>query len=226
MNTATASIAKRPRALTARWRVVDIVVASVIGVASGVIFWAWGLAWTPLSAALAFAPGLAGLLAGGWLFAGVLGGIVIRKPGAALFTEVVAAVVSMLVGTQWGFSTLIWGIVEGLGAELVLAAFLYSNWRLGVVLLSGAGAGVAVGLLDTNTDYAALDFGFKAVYFVCAVVSGIIIAGLLSWLAAKGLARSGALSRFASGRLAPVPPESRPSQSGRPGSGTEATPAP
>ncbi|HEY0260615.1 MAG TPA: ECF transporter S component [Lacisediminihabitans sp.] len=184
-----------------RWRVVDIVVASVIGVASGVIFWAWGLAWTPLSTLLAFAPGLAGLLAGGWLFAGVLGGIVIRKPGAALYTEVIAAVVSMLVGTQWGFSTLIWGIVEGLGAEIVLAAFLYANWRLGVVLLSGAAAGATTGLLDTNfTDYAALDFGFKALYFVSAVISGAVIAGLLSWLAARGLARTGALNRFAAGR--------------------------
>ena len=188
---------------TYRWRVVDIVVASVIGVASGVIFWAWGLAWTPLSGLLAFAPGLGGLLAGGWLFAGVLGGLIIRKPGAAVYTEIIAAVVSMLIGTQWGFSTLIWGFVEGLGAELVFAAFLYANWRLGVALLAGAGAGVAVGILDTSfTDYAALDFGVKAVYFVSAVVSGVVIAGLLSWLAARGLARSGALSRFASGRTA------------------------
>ena len=148
---------------------------------------------------------LAGLLAGGWLFAGVLGGIIIRKPGAALYTEIVAAVVSMLVGTQWGFSTLIWGIVEGLGAEIVLALFLYSNWRLGVALLAGAGAGVAVGVLDTTfTSYAALDGGFKIVYFVSAVISGAVIAGLLSFLAARGLARSGALSRFASGRQATV----------------------
>jgi energy-coupling factor transport system substrate-specific component len=193
------STSRPPRVL--KWRVVDIVVASVIGVASGVIFWAWGLAWSPLSALLAFTPGLEGLLAGGWLFAGVLGGLIIRKPGAAVYTEVVAAVVSMLIGTQWGFSTLIWGIVEGLGAELVLALFFYANWRLGVALLAGAGAGVAVGLLDTTfTSYAALDFGYKAVYFVSAVVSGTVLAGLMSWLAVRGLARTGALSRFASGR--------------------------
>lgn len=195
----TPSTARKPRVL--KWRVVDIVVASVIGVASGVIFWAWGLAWSPLSALLAFTPGLEGLLAGGWLFAGVLGGLIIRKPGAALYTEVVAAVVSMLIGTQWGFSTLIWGVVEGLGAEIVLALFLYANWRLGAALLAGAGAGVAVGLLDTTfTSYAALDFGYKATYFISAVVSGIVLAGLLSWLAVRGLARTGALSRFAAGR--------------------------
>jgi energy-coupling factor transport system substrate-specific component len=199
--TLSPSTTRKPRVL--RWRVVDIVVASVIGVASGVIFWAWGLAWSPLSALLAFTPGLEGLLAGGWLFAGVLGGLIIRKPGAAVYTEVVAAVVSMLIGTQWGFSTLIWGVVEGLGAEIVLALFLYANWRLGVALLAGAGAGVAVGLLDTTfTSYAALDIGYKAVYFVSAVVSGTVLAGLLSWLAVRGLAGTGALARFAAGREA------------------------
>ena len=198
--TKNAAAPKAPR--NYRWRVVDIVVASVIGVACGVIFWAWGLAWTPLSALLAFTPGLDGLLAGGWLFAAVLGGLVIRKPGAALYTEVVAAVVSMLIGTQWGFSTLIWGIIEGLGAEIVFALFLYTNWRLGVALLAGAGAGLAVGLLDNSTGNVALDMGYKATYLAATVVSGILLAGLGSWLAMRGLARTGALSRFASGRAA------------------------
>lgn len=184
-----------------RWRVVDIVVASVLGVASGIIFWAWDLAWTPLSGLLSFTPGLEGLLAGGWLFAGVLGGLVIRKPGAAVFTELVAAIVSALIGTQFGFSVLIWGLIEGLGAELVFAILLYANWRLWAALLAGVGAGVAVGLLDTNfTSYAALAFEFKLVYFFSAVVSGVVLAGLLSWLAVRGLAKTGALSRFAAGR--------------------------
>jgi energy-coupling factor transport system substrate-specific component len=186
-----------------RWRVVDIVVASVVGVASGVIFWAWGLAWGPLSAALAFTPGLGGLLAGGWLFAGVLGGLIVRKPGAALYTELVAAMVSALIGTIWGFETLIWGLVQGIGAEIVFALFLYANWRVGVALLAGATTGLAVGLLDTTfTSYAALDVAAKTTYIVSAIVSGVFIAGLLSWFAVRGLAATGALSRFASGRQA------------------------
>jgi len=188
---------------TRRWRVVDIVVASVVGVAAGVVFWAWGLAYTPIDSVLSFSGGFEGILNGGWLFAGVLGGIVIRKPGAAVYTEVVAAVVSMLIGTQWGFSVLIWGIVQGLGAEIVLAVFLYKSWRLGTVLLAGAVAGLAVGLMDTSfASAAAYAAGSKAIYVVTSIVSGTVIAGLLSWLAARGLARTGALSRFASGRSA------------------------
>ena len=183
-----------------RWRVVDIVTAAVLGVASGVLFWAWGLAWTPLSTLLAFSPGLSGLLAGGWLFAGVLGGLVIRKPGAAVFTEVVAATVSALIGTQWGFETLIWGAIEGLGAELVFAVLLYRVWAFWVAPLAGAGAGVAVAILDTNfSSIAGFDPTAKLIYAVSAVVSGAVV-GVLSWLAVRALARAGALNRFAAGR--------------------------
>jgi len=186
-----------------RWRVVDIVVASVIGVAAGVLFWLWGLAWPGLDSVLSFTPGLSGLLAGGWLFAGVLGGLIIRKPGAALYTEVVAAVVSMALGTQWAFLTFVWGLVQGAAAELGFAILLYANWRLLGALTSGALAGIAVGLLDTNfSSVAALSFEARVVYFVSAVVSGIVIAGLLSWVIAKALAATGALDRFAAGREA------------------------
>lgn len=189
------------RARRYTWRVVDIVVASVIGVASGVVFWLWGQAWPALDSVLSFTPGLSGLLAGGWLFAGVLGGLVVRKPGAALYAEIVAAVVSMLIGTQWGFTTFIWGVVQGIGAELGFAILAYANWRLLGALLSGALAGVAVAVLDTSfSSVAALAFEARAVYFVSAVVSGIVLAGLVSLLVTRALAATGALDRFASGR--------------------------
>lgn len=185
------------------WRVVDIVVASVIGVASGVVFWLWGQAWPALDSLLTFTPGLSGLLAGGWLFAGVLGGLVIRKPGAALYAEIVAAVVSMLVGTQWGFTTFIWGVIQGIGAELGFALLAYANWRILGALVSGALAGVAVAVLDTSfSSVAALAFEARAVYFVSAIVSGIVLAGVGSWALTKALAATGALDRFAAGREA------------------------
>jgi energy-coupling factor transport system substrate-specific component len=184
-----------------RWRVVDIVVASVIGVASGLVFLAWNVAYNPLSAPVsAVLPGLQALLGGGWLFAGVLTALVVRKPGAALFGELVAAAVSALVGNQWGPWTLESGLVQGLAAEVVFALFLYSSWRLVVAILAGAAAGLALAVNDLVLWYPGSDVPFSIIYVVSAVVSGAVLAGVLSWVAVRALARTGALSRFASGR--------------------------
>ncbi|WP_111721239.1 ECF transporter S component [Homoserinimonas sp. OAct 916] len=184
-----------------RWRVVDIVIAAVIGVAAGVLFWAWGIAYEgfsgPLKAAL---PGLQGIFGGGWLFAGVIGGLIIRKPGAALFTEVIAAAVSAAIGTSWGVTTIISGLLQGLGAELVFALFLYANWRIYVAILAGMAAGMAAGVNDLIVWYPGVTWAFRITYFVSVAVSGAVIAGALSWFAVRGIARTGALGRFAAGR--------------------------
>jgi len=189
-----------------RWRVVDIVVASVVGVAVGVVFWAWGLAWNGVSAPIeALLPGLQAAPAAVWLIAGVLGALIIRKPGAAIYTETVAAVVSALIGSQWGgFLTIEAGLVQGLGAELIFLLFLYRKWNLPVALLAGAGAGLAMAINDLVLWYAGAAPAFAAIYTVSAVVGGALIAGLLSWLAVRGLASTGALSRFAAGREARI----------------------
>jgi energy-coupling factor transport system substrate-specific component len=187
-----------------RWRVVDIVVAAVLGVAAGLVFLLWNLGYQVPGAVLQAAlPGLQGLANGVWLFAGVLGGIIIRKPGAAVFTEVVAAVVSALVGNQWGsFLTFEAGIVQGLGAELVFLAFFYRRWNAPVAVLAGAGAGLFGAVNDLFLWYPGAGASFSVIYVVSSVVSGAVIAGGLSWLLARALARTGALSRFAAGREA------------------------
>ncbi|NKZ12525.1 hypothetical protein HGA11_16205 [Mycolicibacterium septicum DSM 44393] len=202
MNTQPADTTPAARALS--WRVVDIVVASVLATASGLVFVVWNIASNPISAPLtALLPGLQALLAGGWLFAGVLTALVIRKPGAALYGELVAATVSALVGNQWGVLTLESGLVQGLGAELVFAVFLYRRWGLPVAMIAGAVAGLALAINDLILWYPGSANTFAAIYTVSAIVSGALVAGLLSWFAVRGLAKTGALSRFASGRIGP-----------------------
>lgn len=199
MHATASSIATTRHAF--RWRVVDIVVASVVAVASGVVFWVWGQVWNPVSGPVtAVLPGFQGILNGPWLFAGVLTALIVRKPGAALYGEVVAAVVSMLIGTQWGFVTLLSGVVQGLGAELIFALFLYTSWGLVAALLAGAGAGIGESVLDLLYSYPGAKLEFALVYTITTAVSGVVIAGLGSWALVRALARTGALSRFAAGR--------------------------
>lgn len=185
-----------------RWRVIDIVVASVLGVACGFLFLAWNVGYLGPKALLEpLLPGMQGLLDGPWLIAGVLGGLIIRKVGAAIFVETVAAVVSALAGAQWGgFLTIEAGLVQGLGAELIFLLFAYRVWTLPVAILAGAGAALAGGINNMILWFAGADTAFTIVYLISTVLSGAVLAGLLGWLLARGLASTGALDRFGSGR--------------------------
>jgi energy-coupling factor transport system substrate-specific component len=198
-NASTGAVARR-----LNWRVVDIVVAAVLGVAIGLVFWVWntiGYAW--FSAADALTPGLGGIAVGIWLLGGVVGGLVIRKPGAALVVEVVAAVVSMLIGNIWGVSTVLEGIAQGLGAELIFAVFLYRRFSLPVAALSGVAAAVGAWVFELfygSSPNILKSVEFNAIYLGTLVVSGAVLAGVLGWLLVRALAATGALSRFAAGR--------------------------
>lgn len=179
-----------------RWSTRDIVVASVLGVATGALFAVWNVANNPVLEPLgALIPGLQAVGHGVWLLGGLLVGLVIKKPGAALYGEVVAATVSALIGNQWGVITLLYGVVQGLGAELVFALLLYRAWGLGAALLAGAGAGVAMAVLDLSLFYAGAGTTFVAIYAVASVASGVVIAGVGGWALAMALSRSGALGR-------------------------------
>lgn len=183
-----------------RWRVVDIVVASVLGVAGGFLFVAWNAGWEPLSRTLTAFPPASAAFVGVWLIPAVLGGLVVRRPGAAVYTELVAATVSALVGNQWGFATVWYGLLEGLGAEVVFALVLYRRWGLPVALGAGAAAGAVVGVLDSFVYYPEFSTAYKAAYLGLAVLSGLVIAGLGAWALTRALGATGALAPLASGR--------------------------
>ncbi|WKD59526.1 ECF transporter S component [Corynebacterium caspium] len=184
------------------WRVLDIVVASVIAVACGLIFWIWnsiGYAW--FVALDAFTPGLGGLVAGIWLLGGVLGGIIIRKRGAAIYVEVLAACVSAVLGNIWGIETVLSGLAQGIGAEIVLAMFFYRKFTLPVAILSGIGAGAGAWALElvTRANFAK-SLSYNLTYLSCLAISGAFLAGLLGYMLMRSLAQTGVLDRFSAGR--------------------------
>lgn len=185
-----------------RWRVVDIVVAAVIAVASGVIFWAWSAGYGLFSLAFVAFPPAAALLTGMWLFPAVLGALIIRKPGAALFCELLAAIIESLLGSHYGVTAIISGLLQGLGGELIFALFLYRKFTLPVSLLAGLSTGLFAGLSEAYilAYYTEYTDAMKLFHVVATAVSGLIVAGLLSWWATRALAKTGALSKLASRR--------------------------
>ncbi len=182
-----------------RWRTVDIVVASVIAVAFGVIFWAWNTLWNGPASVIPV-PGRA-FMYGVWLVPAVLGAMVIRKPGAAFYTETVAALVSVALGTAWGWTIAVEGPVEALAGELAFAIFAYRVYRLPVAALSGALAGLAAAVYDAVVWYPGTSWAtLRIPYIVITAASSMVVAGVGSWALTRSLAQTGVLDRFPSGR--------------------------
>ena len=190
-----------PAGAGAHWRTVDIVVTAVLGVAFGVVFWAWNLAFGPLSAPLAFLAPLVGILNGVYLMPAVVAGLLVRKPGAAVFASTLAAAVSLLFGSPYGGIIIVYGLVQGIGGELGFLLTRYRSFGWGTAVLAGVTAGLSTSILDNSLYYSDLSFlGFKLPYTVFTVISSVLLAGIVGLLLVRAMARTGALSSFAAGR--------------------------
>ena len=181
---------------SSRWRTVDIVVVAILAVAFGVVFWFWDVyvwAWLePLGKPWEY------LVSGMWLMPAVVAPLIVRKPGAALLAEMIAAIVSVILGSQWGLDTLLSGFVQGAGAELVFGFVMYRNFGAVVALIAGAGAGAGEALHDIPVWYPTLAGNLQFGIAALEVVSSAVIAGLGGWLLVRSLRQTGALQAFPS----------------------------
>src|SRR3954470_2721618 len=182
------------------WRTVDIVVTAAIAVAFGVVFWAWNFVWSAATPAFAVLPPAQNILYGVWLIPAVLAGLIVRKPGAALFAELVAASVSALLGSQWGLDTLASGALQGLGAEVGFALFRYRVFTPTTAMVAAALSAAGAWIHDMPLYYQDLTFTDQLIIGVFMLISAVIVGGLGAWWLLQALAQSGVLAQFASGR--------------------------
>jgi energy-coupling factor transport system substrate-specific component len=184
------------------WRIVDIVTAATIAAAFGVVFWAWSLLWAAASPAFVAFPPAQGFMYGVWLMPGVLGALIIRKPGAAIFVELVAATIEALLGSHWGLTVVMYGLLQGLAVELAFAAGRYRAFGAVRAVMAGALAGFTAANLDRLVYYPTWSGAWFATYAGLVTLSAAVIAGLGAYLLFRRLADTGVLAPFASGRRA------------------------
>jgi energy-coupling factor transport system substrate-specific component len=179
-----------------RWRTRDIIVAAVIGVAFGVVFWAWGLAWSAFEPLNGIFPVARDLLYAVWLVPAVLAPLIVRKPGAALFAEMVAAGVSALIGSQWGVDTLLSGFVQGAAAELVFAFTFYRSYGFPVLAIAAVASAAAAWIHDWVLYYADVSLDVQVARGIVMAISAVVIVAGGSLLLAQSLRRAGVLEGF------------------------------
>ncbi len=185
------------------WRTIDLMTTAVIGVVFGVAYWGWSSSYTAIDAAAPALGAAKGLLGGPWLIAGVVAGLVVRRPGAAVTAETLAAAVSGIVGTQWGATVLLSGLLQGLGVELALALFFFRNFTVWVAMLGGVFAASFEMLYEWDAYWGVgLSTTWKLTYYGCFALSGALVAGVGGWLLTRALAASGAIDALPAGREA------------------------
>jgi energy-coupling factor transport system substrate-specific component len=185
------------------WRTIELVAAALIGVTFGVAYWGWSTAYDSLFTPFSNFTGSAiGLLGGPWLIAGVVAGLVVRRPGAALYAELLAAAVEALIGNHWGWTTLISGGLQGLGVEVALAIFLFRRFAWPVAALGGALAALFEFLYEWNEYWSGTSTSFKVGYVLFFMLSGAVVAGVGGWALTRALAATGAIDALPAGQEA------------------------
>jgi energy-coupling factor transport system substrate-specific component len=174
------------------WTQREIVVVAAIGVVFGVLYLAWVQLW--LVAQGVIGPISLDIFFGFWCVASVIAAYVVRRPGAAFFAEVTAAIAEVATGNPAGLILLLTGVVQGAGAELPFAATRWKRYDLPILLASGASAAVFSFVYTwIRFGYGNLSPGLLVAMFAIRVASGMILAGWLGWVLARALQKTGSL---------------------------------
>jgi energy-coupling factor transport system substrate-specific component len=175
-----------------RWRTRDIVVTAVIGVAFGVVFFTFQAVWS----ALASLGPLQNVFYGVWLLPAVLAPLIVRKPGAALFAELVAAGLSMMMGSIWSLDVLLSGFLQGAAAEIVFAVTRYRSWSWPVLAVASLASAGAAFVHDWLIYYAAFSLDVVLLIGLFMAVSAVTLMPLAATLLARALRQAGVLEGF------------------------------
>jgi energy-coupling factor transport system substrate-specific component len=170
-------------------KLTDVLVTVVIAVVFGIIYRLWGDVYNVLQVT-GFQ--LEQLAYGMWFVAATVAFLVIRKPGVALLAEVAAAAAEMIMGSQYSIGALTYGIVQGLCAELVFAAFGYKRYSAFVAGLAGMASGVGALIFDFIKGYMAdLQSWNLLLAIVLRMVGSFIITGPVAYALVKALEKTG-----------------------------------
>ena len=175
------------------WTQREILIVAVLGAVFGGLYLGWVQVW--LIAQAFFGPVTMDVVMGFWFIVSIIAAAIIRKPGAALFSEMLAAGIQILLGSPAGLILLLTGFVQGAGAEAAFAATRWKRYTLPVLIAAGVGAAVCSFIYTwIRFNYGALAPGLLVLMFTLRCLSGALLAGVLGHLIVEALYKTGVLS--------------------------------
>lgn len=177
---------------------------SVLSVVCGVVYMAFSLLGQGLRNILlpvGLAPFGFEVIFGIWFIVSIITAYIIRKPGAALISEVIAAGVEILAGAPGGATILLTGLIQGAGAELPFALTKWRNYRLPILILAGMSAAIFSFIWNLfSSGNIALTLWLLIFMLIVRLISGALLAGMLGKWISDSLAKTGVLSGYPLGK--------------------------
>ncbi len=187
------------------WKLKEIVLMSILGVVFAFIYLGFYFFGQGLRNALmpfGLAPFGYELIFGIWFIVSIVAAYIIRKKGAAFWSELIAGTVQVLVGSPAGPQLIISAAIQGLGAEAAFAATKWKNYSLWVLIAAGMSAALfsyAWGWFQSGL--AALPAGLIIATLLVRLASGALLAGVLGKWISDQLAKTGVLRGYALGKV-------------------------
>ncbi len=119
----------------------------------------------------------------------------VRKPGAATVTGLLAGTVELLSGNPHGLLVVAYGGLGGLGVDLAWLLLGRGHGLLTYMIAGGVGAttNVLVFVIAVSLPAEAATMVGAGLLAIVAFVSGAVLAGLLGWWLLQALRRAGAM---------------------------------
>ena len=184
------------------WTTLDIVMVAVVGVVFAVLYWAYNQLYGLLFPLISASPVTIQSFVGFWFIAGTVAACIIQKPGAALLGELIAAIISMLLGSIWGVWILVSGLVQGAATEAVFAGFRWKKFNYFAVSLAGMVTALVSFFFPESLTEGYLQYKVAIIIamLVVRIISGALIGGALGKAITDAVARTGVLRNFKIGK--------------------------
>lgn len=178
----------------------DIVLMALLAVANGVL--TTYLAFVNKMLTALGGPIATSTITGLYMIYGVLAIYIIRKPGAALITYLIGAIVQSFMGNSYGMaSAFIAAICYAVAVEAVFALSRYRTWGYGSVVAASVAA-VPLWFFFAAYMYGYLEWGLPVLTgaLIVRCLSGAVLCGLVAKWLGDQLARTGLLRAYPIGQ--------------------------
>ena len=172
----------------------EILVTVLIAVIFAIIYNLW---WFPYEFAKVAGLHLEQLTYGVWFMAAIVAYLIIPKPGIAIIAEFAAGAGETIVMGKFDIPTIIYAILQGVACEIIFAIFKYQSRSAVVAMLAGLLTALISFPVDYFYGYLNAVAGWNLLLFIVfRAISGIILAGLLSYIVVKALDQTGVTKLF------------------------------